>query len=195
MVHVIFFPAAILLFCATGGAAAPAAEATAAGPAVRSLGPVTLPEGLPDGFYESDGSFDPETGYSTYEYLGPLDADAPTVNVTSPNALERRATVNCVGRSAGNSVGSAESQWGSRFNNFLLNGQRSISLVVGDSRVFACNYNSFGRKIFADTFYRNMGSINSVCGNSQAGWHENNDILINYGRDHVNNGFCGLLPM
>ncbi|KAM7185881.1 hypothetical protein V8F33_012147 [Rhypophila sp. PSN 637] len=195
MVHVAFFPATILLLCATGGAAAPAAEAAAAGPAVRSLGPITLPEGLPDGFYESDGSLDPETGYSTYEYLGPLDADVPTVIETSPNALERRATVNCVGRGAGNSVGSAESQWRSRFDNFFLNAQRSVSLVVGDSRVFACNYDRVGKRIFADTFFQNMGSINAVCGNSQAGFHENNNILINYGRDHVNNGFCGLPPM
>jgi hypothetical protein len=106
---------AILLLNATGG--------------VAGVISPRLPAGLPDGHYMGDGSIDPKTGLLQYKYLGPIDYDAVDKYVaasTDPSAsLFRRLTVNCYGRTAGDSVDGAQaafaSYWGGKqLNNYWV---------------------------------------------------------------------------
>ncbi|KAK5662346.1 hypothetical protein OQA88_8256 [Cercophora sp. LCS_1] len=110
---------AVLLLNTTGGAAG----------VVSPHLPAALPDGLPDGHYMGDGSIDPKTGLLQYTYLGPIDYDAVDKYVAAsadPSAnLFRRLTVNCYGRTAGDSVDGAQaafaSYWGGKqLNNYWV---------------------------------------------------------------------------
>lgn len=106
---------AMFLLHATGGAAA----------ATAKTGVVALPEGLPDGHYKSDGTINPKTGFTSYTYLGPIDHEA-VANFTARRDIElvRRATVQCSGHDAGDSVWAVETGFASFWDQQVLNGHR-----------------------------------------------------------------------
>jgi len=53
----------------------------------------------------------------------------------------------------------------------------------------ACNYGG-PATITSGAFWSAMGAVNSVCGSANSGWFDNPADELNYGRDHVNAGFC-----
>ncbi|KAK0725832.1 hypothetical protein B0H67DRAFT_642202 [Lasiosphaeris hirsuta] len=174
----------LLALHAAGGAAAPASTA------------IMLPEGLPDGHYEGDGSIDPATGFSRYTYVGPIDYEAvanytaaiAAASTTSTDALVRRATVNCNGRSAGDSTGSVQNAFASNWDGKDFSGKWAKT-TQGSSQAYACNYGG-KQTIHKNDYLSNMGSVNSVCGSSNSGWFEHPEWKLNYGRDNINAGIC-----
>ncbi|KAK3381143.1 hypothetical protein B0H63DRAFT_523877 [Podospora didyma] len=159
-----------------------------------AAGKLAFPDNLPDGHYVGDGTVDPKTGYARYTYLGPIDHEA-VANYTarrsdaaSSSVLGKRATVNCNGRNAGDSVSTVISGFASFWDNKQFSGKWAKT-TAGSSQAYACNYGGT-QTIHAGDFNPNMGSVNSVCGSGNAGWYEHPEWKLNYGRDQINSGIC-----
>ena len=92
-----------------------------------AAGKLAFPNNLPDGHYVGDGTVDPKTGFARYTYLGPIDHEA-VANYTATTAaaaahLGKRATVNCNGRNAGDSVSTVLSGFASFWDNKQFSGK------------------------------------------------------------------------
>jgi hypothetical protein len=101
------------------------------------LGSYVIPSDLPDGHYASNGSIDAKTGFMTYTYLGPIDhdsLDADTDMTESAAGLERRATVNCNGRAAGDSVSAVVNGFANYWGGRDISSYGSVWTTGGSSR-------------------------------------------------------------
>ena len=102
-----------------------------------ALGLYTVPLGLPDGNYVTDGTIDAKTGYVKYTYLGPVEHqsfDADTNTTESTAGLARRATVNCNGRGAGDSVSGVINGFASYWGGKDVSSYSSFWTTQGSSR-------------------------------------------------------------
>jgi hypothetical protein len=101
-----------------------------------STGEYTVPPDLPDCHYATNGALNAQTGALTYVYLGPLvETSIHVGNIHKEIAgLVRRDTVNCNGRSAGNSVSITQDALADYFNGWDTSPYTSFWSTAGSSR-------------------------------------------------------------
>ncbi|KAH8890691.1 hypothetical protein GQ53DRAFT_867074 [Thozetella sp. PMI_491] len=165
--------------------------------ATPRAGQFTLPPDLQEGHYEADGSVNPETGFATIKYVGPIDEDALAKRTTtpeslgaagSPSGLSRRDSTNCNYRGAGDSTSAAQFAFEDQWDNYYTDA-KFLFTVRGTSVAYFCNYGIW-QTIHRQDFDANMVSINSLCGQPNAGYYRHDSWVLAYGRDDVYHSFC-----
>ncbi|ETS77184.1 hypothetical protein PFICI_11058 [Pestalotiopsis fici W106-1] len=153
-----------------------------------------LPEGLPDGHYSGDGTIDPKTGFARYKYLGPIDEYALRNRTLESRNEERIGSrdswngIKCNGRGAGDSVSIAQQAFAAHFDGYTFS-NKWVKTFKGSTQAFACNYGGV-QTVHRSDFEDRMGGVDSICGSGQAGWYEDHEWKLNYGRDFINSQVC-----
>ncbi|KLU91047.1 hypothetical protein MAPG_09571, partial [Magnaporthiopsis poae ATCC 64411] len=98
----------------------------------------------------------------------------------------------CTSRSAGDSLKSVIDGFASYWGGKSINARNWFNTYKGTSQAYGCNYNRFVIVANAAGFRADMGSIDSRCGASNAGYfdHKEDSTNVDYGRDDINAKIC-----